>query len=48
MYEKLDSSIINQVCGGLRDQFLLRCRDELTTAGFTFVVLISIIDKNRF
>jgi hypothetical protein len=48
MYEKLDSSIINQVCGGLRDQFLLRCRDELTTAGFAFVVLISIMDKTVF
>jgi hypothetical protein len=48
MYEKLDSSIINQVFGGLRDQFLMKYRDELAVAGFAFVVLISIMNKTVF
>jgi small basic protein len=47
-YEKLDSFIINQVFGGLRDQFLLKYRDELAVAGFAFVVLISIMNKTVF
>jgi hypothetical protein len=43
-----EQEFIDQLLGGLRDQFLLGGLDELATAGFALVILISAMDETVF
>jgi hypothetical protein len=43
-----EQEFIDQLLGGLRDQFLLGGFDELTTTGFALVILSPVMDETIF